>query len=286
MERKEFFEAVRKEMEAITGEHCIINDIVKNNGVKLHGLVIRNKDSNIAPTIYLDEYYSEYMEFGMEDVIEKIQLIWKRGHINHKFDFDSMLDFNEARTHIFPKVINADMNLEQMADIPHKRFLDLCIVYYIRICGFDGNASSLISKNLQKMWNLSDNELDEIAFNNMKNSSQIVSLSNVLEKMTGHKGIDTPGMYVASNNDNYFGASVFIDKELLAKFAKENNRRNLVIIPSSVHETLLLTDDNCDEDVLLDMIRTVNRSHLLPTEVLSDRFYRFDAELMKYEMVG
>ncbi|MBR3736039.1 MAG: hypothetical protein IKN07_09160, partial [Lachnospiraceae bacterium] len=37
-----------------------LQEIMKNNDEKLTGLVIRTEDSNITPTIYLNQYFKEY----------------------------------------------------------------------------------------------------------------------------------------------------------------------------------------------------------------------------------
>ena len=45
-----------------TGEKYIvrINDVMKNNGVVLSGITLMQEDSNISPTIYLNNYYEAY----------------------------------------------------------------------------------------------------------------------------------------------------------------------------------------------------------------------------------
>ena len=37
-----------------------INEVTKNNGLKLMGITIMDNKSNIAPTIYLNDYYKQY----------------------------------------------------------------------------------------------------------------------------------------------------------------------------------------------------------------------------------
>ena len=39
-----------------------IQDVVKNNDRQLSGLTIRTEDNNIAPTIYLEDFYKQYQD--------------------------------------------------------------------------------------------------------------------------------------------------------------------------------------------------------------------------------
>ena len=47
--------------ESFGEEYTIFADsVMKNNGVELTGIIIREKDKNASPTIYIDELYQEY----------------------------------------------------------------------------------------------------------------------------------------------------------------------------------------------------------------------------------
>ena len=62
MEFTNFTTLVREEVERRTGDNyrVRINDVRKNNGVVLRGLTVMQDDSNISPTIYLNNYYDDY----------------------------------------------------------------------------------------------------------------------------------------------------------------------------------------------------------------------------------
>lgn len=54
-------------------------------------------------------------------------------------------------------------------------------------------------------------------------------------------------------------------------------KKSLYILPSSVHEVILLPDNGEESpEELRRMIREVNREHVAPEEVLSDNLYYFD----------
>jgi len=58
---------------------------------------------------------------------------------------------------------------------------------------------------------------------------------------------------------------------------KASAGNNLYIIPSSIHELLLLPDDGTvDRESLDQMVQEVNMNEVLPTERLSDHVYYYE----------
>ena len=61
---------------------------------------------------------------------------------------------------------------------------------------------------------------------------------------------------------------------------------DLVILPSSLHEVLLLPDDAGMHGRFREMVREVNRSAVDPEEVLSDNIYRYSREKDAVELIA
>ena len=59
MNYSEFLSAVRNNMEDRykNGASVLIHPVLKNNGLRLDGLLILQPGENISPTIYLNPYY-------------------------------------------------------------------------------------------------------------------------------------------------------------------------------------------------------------------------------------
>jgi hypothetical protein len=85
-------------------------------------------------------------------------------------------------------------------------------------------------------------------------------------------------MYVLSNKDKQYGAVYMFDTEVMSKIAEEIGG-DLVVIPSSIHESILLKkQEDTDFDILRDMVKEVNRTQLHPTEILSDEVYQYSRD--------
>ena len=83
-------------------------------------------------------------------------------------------------------------------------------------------------------------------------------------------------LWVLSNVQRVQGASCMLYPGLLKQLAeKEGN--SFYILPSSIHEVILLTDRKMETpEQLKDMIAEVNRTQVAPEEVLSDSLYYYD----------
>lgn len=122
------------------------------NGVKLDGLCIRKKESNIAPTIYMQSYYN-LMTHGdsIESVIQRIIEVYENNQGDEIPENMSSIftDFDDISKMVYYVVINKEKNEELLEDCPHRDFLDLAIVYKVIIAElnirFHANISSFIA---------------------------------------------------------------------------------------------------------------------------------------------
>lgn len=83
-------------------------------------------------------------------------------------------------------------------------------------------------------------------------------------------------MYVLSNSHKLFGAAAVLYPDVLSRFANRLSV-NLYLLPSSVHEMILLPDDGSqDREELRKMVGEINDTQVEPEEVLADSVYYFD----------
>ena len=83
-------------------------------------------------------------------------------------------------------------------------------------------------------------------------------------------------MYVLTTEDSQYGATKLLDEEFLAEVS---NGVDYYIIPSSVHEAILLpASGDIEIETVNDVIRMVNATEVKDTEVLSDHAYLYNAK--------
>ena len=84
--------------------------------------------------------------------------------------------------------------------------------------------------------------------------------------------------YVVTNKSEYRGASAILNKKMLSEFGRKYNINKVVVIPSSIHEMLILSADILElerMEELTKMVQDVNANEVLVKEQLSDRAYIF-----------
>lgn len=299
MEFTSFKTLVKEEIERRAGEAYSVrlNDVMKNNGVVLCGLTVMQDDSNISPTIYLNNYYEAYENgqatLGM--VINDVMDVYNKNKVNRKLDMRYFLNYESVKSRIAFKLINTQKNKELLKDIPHMEFLDLSIVFQFLISDENIGAASILIHNAHaKLWGVDGRELYKRA---MKNTPKLLQyeLKNMRDVMGEilhseinqyHEGdyneyMEELGrcipMYVLSNKNRTDGAACMLYPDLIGDFAKAMGS-DLYIIPSSIHELLLLPAGDDDESgYIRNIIREVNETQLLEEEILSDSLYIYDS---------
>ena len=261
-----------------------VTRVLKNNSVKLSGVAILHRDCNITPTIYLEDYYTDYCDgMDFEEVINGILRTYNRNRNVEGVDLNILKTFGAAKDSIVYKIINYDKNLELLSEAPHRRFLDLAVIYTVLLeTGTDVNASVTIKNEHMKNWGVSEDDLYRVSKVNSPRIAgpEIMSLFELVGQITGAEPDpcfeEDNRMYVLTNKRRLNGASCILYDNVLAEFSKELGK-DLYIIPSSIHEVILFpADAGADTDRLTEIINEVNCTQVSRQEVLSGRLYRYD----------
>ena len=265
--------------------------ITKNNGVELDSVTIREKGSFVSPNIYLNGFYDQFMSsegLTISSIAGKIYDTYMDGRRFGDIDINAFLDFEKASPNIVFKLINYEKNKERLKDMPYVRYLDLAVVfYYIFEKEVEEMASVQITNDHISKWGTTTEEINELA---MKNTPRILEAEvrdlfdlmrtrlNMADYDEWKSDIEYVPMYVITNKRGVNGAACLLYPGLLTELS-ERLCRDLYIIPSSIHELILVPADRIDECGRYDeMIRYVNETQLAETEILSDHVYYYKRE--------
>ena len=128
-----------------------LQDIMKNNDTKLTAVTILLPDSNISPTIYLNEYYRDYKNnMPMEQILTQIAAVRDKYELENPFDVTRITDFDQVKGKIAAKLIGAEMNAVLLADRPHTMIDDLSVTYCV-LLGEDERGSMSVQVPLHRM---------------------------------------------------------------------------------------------------------------------------------------
>lgn len=267
-----------------------VTKVLKNNDISLTGVVIVQESDSVSPTIYLDELYRQHQDGApMEEIVEEIAALYEK-HARHvELDMDFFRHYASVENRIYHKVVNWEKNRKLLEDVPYFRWHDLAVVFYYAMeeAAF-GKASILIHNNHLDLWGQPAEEMYHTASRNMqKNMPELlVPMRKILEEMTGLR-MEESGMplYVLTNRERVFGASAMLYSEQIKELAGQMHS-DLLILPSSVHEVLLLPDDRTqDYDFYRQMVHEVNTTQVDPEEILSFNLYRYNREKAAIEEI-
>lgn len=298
MEFTSFTTLVRNEVEKRAGESYKVrlNDVRKNNGVVLKGLTVMQEDSNISPTIYLNSYYEAYEEglITLRYVVNDVMDTYNRNKVNRSIDMRYFLNYESIKSSIVYKLVNTEKNKELLEDVPHLEFMDLSIVFQCLVTRESSGIASILVHNAHlKLWDVSLEQLYKVARDNtqqllgyeiksMKESLCEMMYEGQSEELDCDQYIlemeDNIPIYVLSNKNKIEGASCILYPKLIKHFADAIGS-NLYIIPSSIHEVLLLPSNEIIEvRELKDMIREINDTQVKIEEILSYSLYFYDRD--------
>lgn len=266
---------------------CSIHEVLKNNGVKLDGLIISARQNRVSPTIYLNDFYRAFLAgTDIEEILEQIQDIYINNVLEMGYDAEKFMDLNRSKDKIAYKLINYKMNEELLGTIPHRKYLDLAIVYFMVIKDDQiENATVLINNNWLREWNITEEELFNIAKENSPQmfKAEIVNIKDMVLSLIEDKTdefINIPeeecNMYVLTNNEKQYGAATILYDNIIKDFAQKNNS-DVYILPSSVHELILVPGSTfVQKEGLNEMVQEVNATQVPMQEILSDHAYIYN----------
>lgn len=268
-----------------------ITDVTKINNIPLKGLVIREQNTNIAPTIYMEGFYKCYKwNWKMEDIIQKIKLTYEETVRPQKLDLSFFRDFTLAKERIVYRLINAEQNKELLQKIPHRRFWDLAICYSYAFHSEElGDGTILIHNSHMSMWQVDEDELMKVAnvntpvlfpveLNNLTDT--LHQMAENLDEKLDLDELGDVGMFVLTNKQKTHGAAVMLYPETM-DLVTEIIRRDFFVLPSSVHEVLLLPvrkNVPVDEQIkdVCKLVSEANRNLLKPEEILTDNPFLYN----------
>lgn len=267
-----------------------IDKVTKNNNVTAIGVCIRESERNISQMIYVNELYKEYVsrKLTLEDIVLRITKIHEETSgekFSMKFDANKLLDKEYLRQNICLKLVNEEFNAEFLEDALYfPKFSDLAAMLYIVLSDeTNGIASCKLKRGLFEIMDMSLEDLYELALKNTmeKFPAEFIDLMEYFHSEGGDvdEAPEGVGMWVLKNAAQVNGAVTVLYPDILKKLcAKYRLKTNLVLLPSSVHEWIIVEDDGTSYERLRDMVRNVNRTQVAEDEVLSNSIYLYSQE--------
>ena len=194
MNRKEFYEYVKDNVkeylpESYKDAEIKLQEVEKNNGLKLTGITIPNGDQRIVPTVYLDSLYQEYI--NGKDVDSCVgDVADMRIEAQGKAEFFDMgvpdiLDYEKMKDKLQMRICDKEWNTDRLADKVVTEHGDFAAYYAVNLEeNGEGISSIPVTVSLMNEWGVSVEQIQADAMMADKNRGvQLVDMTQIIESM-------------------------------------------------------------------------------------------------------
>ena len=277
-DKKEFAIALMDALDKIMPEEVELREEKVKKVNRTQKGVLVSLDPGIGVIIYPEDFYPKYLQ-GRE--VDELAREVKESVLNSlneqkKNDLvkqaERVMNYEEIKENIFPMVINYQKNQSYLKDIPHERVLNLAVIPVVDV---SEDSELKVTNQLMKQWGKTTQEIIRQAKNNSAEKNPVSVFT--IESLIGiPMDMDNPRMYIVTNKERKYGATSIMDTEVFEQLRAEMGE--LYILPSSIHELIVISSENVDPVELEEMVQTINQQEVEEAERLSDHIYRYDGK--------
>ena len=169
MNRKEFYEYVKDNVkdylpDSYQNGEIRIEEVAKNNGLRLTGISIPQGDQRAVPMVYLDSLYMEYvngknLDSCVGDVADmRIEVQDKAAFIN--MGLPDILDYEKMKDKLQVRICDREWNEERLADKVVTEHGDFAAYYAVNVEENEGGIGSIpVTVNLMNEWGVTAEQI-------------------------------------------------------------------------------------------------------------------------------
>ena len=287
----EFIERVR-ELLSIRLSHSyeiVLKKVVKNNDVCRYGISAFSKEGNngkkVSRIVYLEDFYQEYedeQEYNLEGIVSEICSILT-DFTSPGFNETDYTDIDKVKDKIIFELVNYEKNEKRLLDRPYIKIMDLAVIFAFVATDLGRDFGVVhITNEIAKQFGLTRDEIWEFAKVNTPKllKADIMPMSSFVYD----EKADNEEMYIICNRKKTSGAGVILYDRILEELSSELES-DLYILPSSVHETIVIrADKNKDVYALQEMVKNINNTVVSAEDILSDKVYCYYRNSKKLEI--
>lgn len=267
---------------------------VSKIGMTYDSLTVRPEGQLASPAANLNAFFEDY-ENGQpfDEVMDRISDVIQTEAPEQMKNMSWLLDYDQAKEHLFIRVSNAEKNEELLDKAPHMIVDDLVITCHIAVDQTpNGMASTVVNNDLMSHYGIDEKQLFEDA---MAMSPEVmpVKMDTMLNVISGMMpdavsedmmmDQDFPGsqMMIVSNTAMVNGAAAIFYPGVMDEIS-EKLGGDFVMLPSSTNEVIIVPDMG-DYKNLESMVKDINETSVDPKEQLSDHVYHYDSKEKLFE---
>lgn len=200
----------------------------------------------------------------------------------------SIQSWDDMKKCIYPVLLSKETVRNMSEELVSYPFLDLVVVYTVgQPCTLEEDKACLVGRRNLCQWGIDRKILYEQALENLvdgESGYDFQPLLSVIRELINNMEFsgnaffepfpEKYGMYLLTNQERLLGAACILNKGFLRKIS---GGKSLYLLPSSIHEFLIMKDFGNIEQGELDMVvKSVNYEQVLPCEQLANHAYYYD----------
>ncbi len=254
---------------------------------ELNGVLFIKEGLLCAPTFYIEDFYMAYKDGASiadlsHNAIESAVQSMDMANVLADSSVNLLGDTDRLRV----RMINKSRNRNYLKGLAYRE-LSGGFVYIAEVA--QGEYGVVITKDLLKEYNMSRKKLFDIALNNTVEQFPPVlhdlgesiigepgDCVNLLGQKSGRAPAGAGPAFVLSNSMLYWGAGVLFYPGMIDRI-HELLGGDFYVLPSSVHELILIAAEDQDPQQLADLVRSANSTVVRDNEVLANDLYICEA---------
>lgn len=295
MEYREFLNKVKSDLEAVMpGNEVTVRNIQKLQGMSYYGISVKPEGSIAAASLNLESFHRRF-ERGQDyrQLLDGIvNAVREALVLDKQISIDNIKDYDQVKERLTVQLVGREGNEDRLLTIPHHDMEDMSLVYHIDLGQMGGGtASMLVTNEMLHGYGISAEQLHRDALKAAQERQPFIiqSMDEMLAELMGTEPTEvsgTPDLFVATNPEKKNGAGVIAYPGFM-EAAAEKIKGNFFILPSSIHEVIMLPENGTMAyQKLEEIVANVNGTQVLPEDQLSGNVYHYDCHERVFELAA
>ncbi len=260
--------------------------LVSVNGKEEETVLLLNVEEEELKGVSLriKDMYQHYLKRG--DYDKGMQELFQSASI--VMDINVLDDAAHARENVIMQLLNTEVNEKLLSVLPHREYEDMSIVYRLVLEGDEqGYATLLVTDNMVDALGLSENELYDIALNNIQRVLQpkVKSLQaaiyerlyNTPYEASGMENMGDSQVYIMTGMEGRYGAAIMLDKDTM-QAVYEQLQMNFYVVPMSTDECVICKSNETTLEKMKELIEALPFMTNEQEPALSEHVYYYDGQ--------
>lgn len=280
----------------LAGLEISFSKLVRTNRM-MDGIKISRKGEDKGIVINIQQLYEIYLPYydfpyTLDTIIKQV-----KAYFLHEDRREKEEKLSKETAKVFIQLVNMEESKEMLQHVPHRQFLDLAIIYRIVCEETDqGFETGIVNNELMEALDWSEKDLYLKAMSQHIMKTKITLLDDVTCELLLKAGAprefvdimyppeaESHPVYMLTNENMLFGANEILYTENLWKLSNKLHS-DLYIIPSSIHECIVLPDDCSIHDVK-EMLGAANDIIVSESNQLSYNIYHYERKTGNIKIV-